>query len=101
MRRDIKIAIKDIGKNSFWFLEPLPLRYRHVTIKLIKVIVEDNVAIKSEANAQSTGAPVNLLFENGVVKVHPAIVFVKSIFILVVGKNPDNESSDTGKISQA
>ena len=46
--------------------------------------------------AQSTGAPVNLLYENGVVNVHPATVFVKSEELFTEGKNWSNSVTSTG-----
>jgi hypothetical protein len=45
------------------------------------------VAIIKATKAQSTGAPVNLLCEKGVVNVQPANVLVSSLFELTTGKN--------------
>jgi len=45
-----------------------------VITKLTKVNKEVKLATTSPAKAQSTGVPVNLLWEKGVVKVQPAIV---------------------------
>jgi hypothetical protein len=67
-----------------------------VTIKLINVIIEDNVDNNNAASAQSTGEPVYLLCENGVVNVQPAIVVVKSELTTNVGKNCNKESSFNG-----
>jgi len=44
--------------------------------------MEEKVAINKDANAQSRGAPVKRLCENGVVNVQPAIVLVKSAVLL-------------------
>jgi hypothetical protein len=55
------MEINTIGYKSFWYLLPLPLKYLHVTIKFIKVNIDEIVEISNEANAQSTGAPVYLL----------------------------------------
>jgi hypothetical protein len=68
---------------------------------LIKVKIDDNVAINSAANAQSTGVPVNLLWENGVVNVQPASVLFNEAVLLIKGKNEFKSSADSGKFEQS